>query len=59
LNVSFKAHRYNFSYILYVSETWPLTLKEEHVLSVFDSRELRNLFGPKKEDAKCTGEDAR
>jgi hypothetical protein len=29
-------------------ETWSLTLKEEHRLSVFENRELRRLFGPKR-----------
>lgn len=33
-------------------------LNEEHVLNLFDNRELRNVFGPKKEDLKCAGEDA-
>lgn len=33
-------------------------LNEEHVLNLFDNRELRNVFGPKTEDVKCAGEDA-
>jgi hypothetical protein len=28
-------------------ETWSLTLGEEHRLRVFESRELRKIFGPK------------
>jgi hypothetical protein len=30
-------------------ETWPLTLREEHKLRVFESRLLRRLFGPKRD----------
>ena len=39
-------------------QIWSLLFKEEHVLIVFDNRELRNTFGSKKEDVKGTGEDA-
>jgi hypothetical protein len=36
--------------ILYGSETYYLTLKEEYRLRVFDNRVLRRIFGPKKEE---------
>jgi hypothetical protein len=35
------------AFVLYVYETWPLTLKEEHRLRVFENRVLRRIFGPK------------
>jgi len=35
-------------------ETWSLTLKEERRLSVFESRVLRRIFGPKRDEV--TGE---
>ena len=40
--------------VLYGCETWPLTLREEHTLRVFESRLLRNIFGPKMDEV--TGE---
>jgi hypothetical protein len=33
--------------VLYGSETWSLTLREEHRLRVFGNRVLRRIFGPK------------
>jgi hypothetical protein len=33
--------------VLYGYETWPLTLREEHSLRVFENRVLR-IFGPKR-----------
>jgi hypothetical protein len=36
--------------VLYGCETWSLTLREEHRLSVFESRVLRRIFGPKREE---------
>jgi hypothetical protein len=36
--------------ILYGCETWSLTLREEHRLRVFENRELRRIFGPKREE---------
>jgi hypothetical protein len=35
-------------------ETWSLTLREEHRLRVFENRELRRIFGPKRDEV--TGE---
>jgi hypothetical protein len=32
--------------VLYVCETWSLTLREEHKLRVFENRVLRRIFGP-------------
>jgi hypothetical protein len=32
------------------SETWSLTLGEEHRLRVFENRVLRKIFGPKREE---------
>jgi hypothetical protein len=39
---------------LYACETCSLSLKEERGLSVFESRVLRNIFGPKRDEV--TGE---
>jgi hypothetical protein len=36
--------------VLYGSETWPLTLREEHRLRVFENRALRKIFGPKRDE---------
>jgi hypothetical protein len=32
------------------SETWSLTLREEHRLRVFENRVLRRVFGPKRDE---------
>ena len=40
--------------VLYGCETWPLTLREEHRLRVFENRVLRRVFGPKRDEV--TGE---
>jgi hypothetical protein len=34
---------------LYGYETWSLTLSEEHGMRMFENRELRRIFGPKRE----------
>jgi hypothetical protein len=36
--------------VLYECETWSLTLREEHRLTVFENRVLRKIFGPKSEE---------
>jgi hypothetical protein len=36
--------------MLYGCETWPLTLREERRLRVFENRVLRRIFGPKREE---------
>jgi hypothetical protein len=41
-------------FVLYGCETWSLTLREERRLRVFESRVLRRVFGPKKDEV--TGE---
>jgi hypothetical protein len=33
--------------VLYICETWSLTLREEHRLRVFENRVLRRIFGLK------------
>jgi hypothetical protein len=40
--------------VLYGCETWSLTLREEHRLWVFESRVLRRIFGPRRDEV--TGE---
>jgi hypothetical protein len=35
--------------VLYGSESWSLTLREEHGLRVFENRVLRRIFGHKRE----------
>jgi hypothetical protein len=36
--------------VLYGCETWSPTLREEHRLRGFENRELRRIFGPKREE---------
>jgi hypothetical protein len=36
--------------VLYGSETWSLTLREEHRLEVFENRALRRMFGPERDE---------
>jgi hypothetical protein len=40
--------------VLYGCETWSLTLREEHIVRVFQNRMLRRIFGPKRDEV--TGE---
>jgi hypothetical protein len=40
--------------VLYGCETWSLTLREDYRLGVFESRVLRRIFGPKRDE--ITGE---
>jgi hypothetical protein len=35
--------------VLYGSETWSLTVREEHKLRVFENRVLRRIFGSKRD----------
>jgi hypothetical protein len=37
------------SMVLYMCETWSLTLREEHKLREFENRVLRRIFGPKRD----------
>jgi hypothetical protein len=36
--------------VLYVCETWSLTLREVHRLGVFENKVLRRIFGPKRDE---------
>jgi hypothetical protein len=36
--------------VLYGCENWSLTLREEHGLRVFESRVLRSVFGPNRDE---------
>jgi hypothetical protein len=36
--------------VLYSCETWSLTLREECRLRVFGNKNLRQIFGPKRDD---------
>jgi hypothetical protein len=38
-----------FPVVLYGCETWFLTVRGEHKLSVFENRVLRRIFGPKRD----------
>ena len=38
--------------VLYGCETWSLTLREEPRLRMFESRVLRRLFGPKRDEVR-------
>jgi hypothetical protein len=40
--------------VLYGCEIWSLTLREQHILRVFERRVLRRIFGPKRDEV--TGE---
>ena len=40
--------------IIFLCETWSLTLREERRLRVFENRVLRRVFGPKRDEV--TGE---
>jgi hypothetical protein len=53
LSKNLKIKTYNtiiLSLILYGCETWSLTLREEHGLGMLESRVLRVIFGPKREE---------
>jgi len=36
--------------VLYGCETWSLTFRAEHTLRVFESKMLRRIFGPKRDE---------
>jgi len=38
------------TFVLYGCDTWSLTLREERKLRVFENRELRRVFGPKRDE---------
>jgi len=37
---------------LYEYEAWSLELREEHGLRVFENREVRKIFGPKRDEVE-------
>jgi hypothetical protein len=47
-----RCNKYNICH--YSTETWSLSLREEHRLRVFENRVLRKIFGPKRDEV--TGE---
>jgi hypothetical protein len=49
-NESSKYCSRSYQDVLYWCETWSLTLREEHRLSVFENRVLRRIFGPKRDE---------
>jgi hypothetical protein len=36
--------------VLYGSETWLFTIREEHRLRMFEKRVLRRIYGPKRDE---------
>ena len=40
----------NLPVVLYVCETWALTLREERSLSEFENTVLRRMFGPRRDE---------
>jgi len=36
--------------VLYGCDSWSLTLREEHMLRVFENRVLKRIFGPKRDE---------
>jgi len=44
-----------FPVILYVYETWPFTLREEHSLRMLEKRVLRKIFGPNTDEVTGGG----
>jgi hypothetical protein len=54
-NLKIKIYRSIFlPVVFYGCETWSLTLREERRLRVFESRVLRRVFGPERDEV--TGE---
>jgi hypothetical protein len=50
-NIKIKIYKIiNFPLVLYGYETWCLTLREEHILSVFENRVLRKIFEPEMDE---------
>jgi hypothetical protein len=45
-----RIYKTNFAVVLYGCETWSLTLREEHRLSLFEKRVLRRIFGPRRDE---------
>jgi hypothetical protein len=53
-NIKMKIYRTISLHVLYGCATWSITVKEERRLKVFESRVLRRIFGPKRDEV--TGE---
>jgi len=51
-NLKIKIYRTIILPVVCRCETWSLTLREERRLRVFESRALRKIFGPKREEVK-------
>jgi hypothetical protein len=49
----------NLPIFLYWRETWSLTLREEHRLSVFQNRVLKRMFGTKRDEMVKFGENCK
>ena len=50
-NLKIKTHRIIIlCVVLYGCETWSLTLREERRLRVFESRMLKRIFGPRRDE---------
>jgi hypothetical protein len=49
-NVKIGTYNYNFPVVFYGCETWSPVVREENRLRVSENRELRNLFGPKRNE---------
>jgi hypothetical protein len=49
-NVKIKIYKTALPVVLDGCETWSLTLREEPRLRVFESRMLRRVFGPKRDE---------
>jgi len=47
------------SVVLYGYENWSVTLKDEHMLSVFQNKMLSRIFGPKWDEVKGSTQDYR
>jgi hypothetical protein len=47
----------NLPVVLYKCETWSLTLRKEHMLRVLESRVLRKIYGPKRDEITGNGEN--
>ena len=43
--------------VLYVWETWSLTLREESRQWLFESKVMRRIFGPKRNEVRESGEN--
>jgi hypothetical protein len=50
-NIKIKIYRTTiFPVYLYECETWSLSLREEHILRLFDNKVLKRIFGPKRDE---------